>query len=48
MLAASLQPSTQFATLGIPEVSNARRELDRKLGALIQAVEIDVPEALLQ
>jgi hypothetical protein len=42
------QPSAQVGSLGIPEVSNVGRELDRKLGALLQALEVDVPEALLE
>jgi hypothetical protein len=40
--------STQFGSRGIPEVSNVGRELDRTFGALLQALEVDVPEALLQ
>ncbi len=42
------QPSTQFASLGIPEVSTVGVELDRKLAALLQALDADVPEVLLQ
>lgn len=42
------QPSTQFGSLGIPEVSKVGVELDRKLAALLQALDVDVPEELLQ
>jgi Domain of unknown function DUF302 len=42
------QPSTQFGSLGIPEVSKVGVELDRELAALLQALDVDVPEALLQ
>jgi uncharacterized protein (DUF302 family) len=42
------QPSTQFGSLGIPEVSRVGVELDRKLAALLQALDVDVPQALLQ
>jgi len=34
--------------LEIPEVSNVGVELDRKLAALVQALDVDVPEALLK
>jgi hypothetical protein len=42
------QPSTQFASLGIPEISQVGAELDRKLAALLQAVDVDVPRELLR
>jgi len=42
------QPSTQFGSLGLPEVSNVGVELDRRLAALLEALDVDVPEALLQ
>jgi uncharacterized protein (DUF302 family) len=42
------QPSTQLGSLGLPEVSNVGVELDRKLAALLEALDVDVPEALLQ
>lgn len=42
------QPSTQFGSLGIPEVARVGVELDRKLAELLQALDVDVPEALLQ
>jgi len=41
------QPSTQFASLQIPEISKVGAELDRKLAALLQALDIDVPDTLL-
>jgi hypothetical protein len=39
------QPNTQFASLGIPEVGV---ELNRKLAALLEALDVDVPDALRQ
>jgi uncharacterized protein (DUF302 family) len=42
------QPSTQFASLGIPDVSKVGVELDRKLAALLSALDVDVPEPLLE
>ena len=42
------QPSTQFGSLGIPEVSKVGVELDRKLAALLEALDVDVPATLLQ
>jgi uncharacterized protein (DUF302 family) len=42
------QPSTQFGSLGIPEVAMVGIELDRKLAALLRTLDVDVPEALLQ
>ncbi len=41
------QPSTQFASFGIPEVTAVGLELDRKLAALLEALRVDVPMALL-
>ena len=41
------QPSAQFASLGIPEVSAVGVELDRKLAALLEALRLEVPMALL-
>jgi uncharacterized protein (DUF302 family) len=41
------QPSTQFASFGIPEVSAVGVELDRKLAALLEALRVEVPMALL-
>jgi len=42
------QPSTQFARLGIPEISRVGVELDRKLAALLAALNVDVPQVLLE
>lgn len=41
------QPSTQFASFGIPAVSAVGIELDRKLAALLEALGVEVPMALL-
>jgi uncharacterized protein (DUF302 family) len=41
------QPSTQFASFGIPEVLDVGVELDRKLAALLEALHVEVPSALL-
>jgi len=41
------QPSTQFGSFGIPAISKVGIELDRKLAALLEALQVDVPEALL-
>jgi uncharacterized protein (DUF302 family) len=41
------QPSTQFASFGIPEVAAVGRELDEKLAALLQALDVEIPTALL-
>ena len=41
------QPSTQLASFGIPAVSAVGVELDRKLAALLEALGVDVPMALL-
>jgi hypothetical protein len=42
------QPRTQFGSFGLPEVSSVGVELDRKLAALLEVLDVDVPEALLQ
>jgi uncharacterized protein (DUF302 family) len=41
------QPSTQFGSFGIPEVLDVGVELDRKLAALLEALHVEVPSALL-
>ena len=41
------QPSTQFASLGTHAVSAVGVELDRKLAALLEALRVEVPMALL-
>jgi len=41
------QPSTQFASFGIDAVSAVGVELDRKLAALLEALRVEVPMALL-
>jgi hypothetical protein len=41
------QPSTQFASFGLPEVSAVGVELDRKLAALLEALGVEVPMALV-
>lgn len=41
------QPSEQFASFGIPAVSAVGIELDRKLAALLEALRVEVPMALL-
>lgn len=41
------QPSAQFASFGIPEVSAVGIELDRKLAMLLEALRVEVPMALL-
>jgi uncharacterized protein (DUF302 family) len=41
------QPSTQFASLGLSAVSAVGVELDRKLAALLEALRVEVPMALL-
>jgi hypothetical protein len=40
------QPSTQFASFGIPEVTAVGRELDHELARLLNALEVDVPSEL--
>ena len=42
------QPSTQFASLGICEITEAGVELDRKLARRLQTLDLDVPSALVQ
>jgi hypothetical protein len=42
------QPSAQFASFGIPEISRVGVELDRKLAALLDALHVDVPSVLLE
>jgi uncharacterized protein (DUF302 family) len=41
------QPSTQFASFGIPAVSAVGVELDRKLAELLEALRVEVPMSLL-
>jgi uncharacterized protein (DUF302 family) len=41
------QPSTQFASFGIPAVSKVGVELDRKLAALLEELRVEVPMALV-
>ena len=41
------QPSTQFASFGISAVTAVGVELDRKLAALLEALRVEVPMALL-
>ena len=41
------QPSTQFASLGVAEITEVGLELDRKLGALLEALGVEVPSQLL-
>ena len=41
------QPSTQFASFGIPAVAAVGLELDRKLAALLEVLRVEVPMALL-
>jgi uncharacterized protein (DUF302 family) len=41
------QPSTQFGSFGLPEISAVGVELDRKLAALLEALGVEVPMALL-
>ena len=40
------QPSTQFASFESPEIAAVGRELDGKLAALLEALELEVPSAL--
>ena len=40
------QPSAQFGSFGIPEVTEVGIELDRKLAALLEALAVPVPDAL--
>jgi Domain of unknown function DUF302 len=41
------QPSTQFGSFGIPEVTSVGVELDRKLAALLETLDVEVPTTLL-
>lgn len=41
------QPSMQFASFGLPAVSTVGVELDRKLAALLEELNVEVPMALL-
>jgi hypothetical protein len=41
------QPSRQFGSLGIPEVSAVGLELDRKLAELLESLRVEVPMALV-
>jgi uncharacterized protein (DUF302 family) len=41
------QPSTQFASFGVSEVTAVGIELDRKLAALLEALRVEVPMPLL-
>jgi hypothetical protein len=40
------QPSTQFASFGIPEIDAVGRELDHKLAQLLRVLDAEVPEPL--
>jgi uncharacterized protein (DUF302 family) len=40
------QPSTQFSSLGRPEIAAVGRDLDTKLAALLDALDLHVPAAL--
>lgn len=40
------QPSTQFSSFGIPAVNDVGVDLDRKLAKLLEALKVEVPEAL--
>ena len=40
------QPSTQFGSLGLPEVRSVGEDLDRKLARLLAALGVPVPAAL--
>jgi Domain of unknown function DUF302 len=42
------QPSTQFGSFGVPEITKVGVELDRKLAELLEALRVDVPRALLE
>jgi Domain of unknown function DUF302 len=41
------QPSTQFSSFGIPAVNDVGLDLDRKLARLLDALKVEVPEALM-
>lgn len=40
------QPSCHFSSLGIPEITHVGLELDRKLAALLQVLDVEVPAGL--
>lgn len=40
------QPSAQFASFGIPEVSEVGLELDHKVASLLEALSVPVPDVL--
>jgi hypothetical protein len=40
------QPSTQFRSLGLPQVERAGLELDHKLAGLLETLDVPVPEVL--
>jgi hypothetical protein len=40
------KPSTQFESLGVPEISLVGQELDRKLATLLEALGLDAPATL--
>jgi uncharacterized protein (DUF302 family) len=40
------QPSTQFGSLGFPEVEKVGEELDRRLASLLEALEVPLPAPL--
>ena len=42
------EPSTQFQSFGIPQVTAVGVDLDRKLAALLEALDVAVPPALRQ
>ncbi len=42
------QPSTQFASFDIPELTAVGIELDRKLAALLDALDLDAPSELFE
>ena len=42
------QPSTQFASLGIPAITGVGLELDRKLANLLEVLNVEVPRVLTQ
>jgi hypothetical protein len=41
------QPSNQFASFGNPEITSVGVELDRKMAALLDNLDVPVPDALL-
>jgi hypothetical protein len=41
------QPTTQFQSLGIAEVTEVGRSLDKKLVELLRTLELAVPEGLI-